>query len=301
VPSYAVIAVAAHTDPHVRAALADVLSAIGWTVHATAEPDDALAACRRLEANVLLAGGELPGGPLGLLDRVKRDAELFRTAVVLVAGDARTQDVVDWLSRGADDLLRIPLDPADIVGRASAAARTKALVEELTLQNKRLEELAFFDELTGLRNRRAILHELEMVLAGARRHGHRLSVLMLDVDRFKVVNDRHGHRAGDDVLREVARRLEARLRREDVAGRLGGDELLIVLPDTGEEGAAVVAESIRDAVAAGPITTASGPIAVTLSVGSAAWSGEDLNVLLERADGALYAAKAAGRDQAATA
>jgi diguanylate cyclase (GGDEF)-like protein len=296
-----VIAVAAHTDAHVRATLADTLSSIGWTVHATPDPNDALEACRRLEADVLLAGGALPDGPLELLDRVKRDAELFRTAVVLLGDDIAPAHVVDWLSRGADDVLRTPLDPADVVGRASAAARTKALVKELTNQNERLEELAFFDELTGLRNRRAVLHELEMVLAGARRHGHQLSVLMLDIDRFKTVNDRHGHRAGDDVLREVARRLMDRLRREDVAGRLGGDELLVVLPDTGEEGAAVLAESIRGAISAGPITTASGPIGVTLSVGSAAWAGEDLNVLLERADGALYAAKGAGRDRAAAA
>jgi two-component system cell cycle response regulator len=295
------IAVAAHTHPGVLETLTSVLTSIGWTVHPTADADDALEACRRLEADIVLVGGEVNGGPLGLLDRLKRDAELFRTAVVVVAGDAAPQDVVDWLSRGADDVLLTPLEPADVVGRASAAARTKALVKELTLQNERLEELVFFDELTGLRNRRAILHELEMVLAGARRHGHQLSVLMLDIDRFKVVNDRHGHRAGDEVLKEVARRLTERLRREDVAGRLGGDELLVVLPDTGEAGAAVVAEAIRQAVAARPVTTTGGPIGVTLSVGSAAWAGEDLNVLLERADGALYAAKHGGRDQAAAA
>ncbi len=296
-----VIAVAAHTDAPVRETLSSVLSSIGWTVHVTDDPDDALEASRRLETDVLFVGGDLEGGALGLLDRVKRDAELFRTAVVLVAADVGPQVVVDWLSRGADDVLHMPLTAADVVGRASAAARTKALVKELTLQNERLEELVFFDELTGLRNRRAILHELEMVLAGARRHGHRVSVLMLDVDRFKTVNDRHGHRAGDDVLREVARRVSDRLRREDVAGRLGGDELLVVLPDTGDEGAAVVAESIRLAVGAGPVMTAGGPIGVTLSVGSATWAGEDLNVLLERADRALYAAKQGGRDQAAAA
>jgi diguanylate cyclase (GGDEF)-like protein len=296
-----VIAVTAHTDAAVRDTLSGVLSSLGWTVHVTEDPDDAVAACRRKETDVLFVGGDVEGGALGLLDRIKRDAELFRTAVVLVGSDMDPQQVVEWISRGADDVLRTPLTAADVVGRASAAARTKALVKELTLQNLRLEELVFFDELTGLRNRRAILHELEMLLAGARRHGHQLSVLMLDIDRFKTVNDRHGHRAGDDVLKEVARRLLDRLRREDVAGRLGGDELLVVLPDTGDEGAAVVAESIRAAVASGPVTTAGGPIGVTLSVGSAAWAGEDLNVLLERADRALYAAKSAGRDQAAAA
>src|SRR5829696_8028588 len=135
--------------------------------------------------------------------------------------DIATANVLEALDRGADDLLRTPLNAADLVGRAFAAARTKALVEELTRQNARLEELVFFDELTGLRNRRAVLHELEMLLDGARRHGHALSVLMLDVDRFKTVNDRHGHRSGDEVLREVSARVLGRLRRGDVGGRLG--------------------------------------------------------------------------------
>jgi two-component system cell cycle response regulator len=295
------IAVAAHTDSRIRAEIADVLRASGWTVQVTDDADQAIAACRATEADVLLIGRELSGGVTDLLERVKRDAELFRTAVVLLGADLDAAEVLEWLQRGADDVLLTPPDPADVVGRAFAAARTKALVKELTAQNDRLEELVFFDDLTGLRNRRALLHELDMLLAGARRHGHDLSVLMLDIDRFKAINDRFGHRAGDDVLREVSRRLLARLRSADVAGRLGGDELLIALADTGADGAAVLAESIRAAVADGPIETSAGPIDVTISVGSAAWVDEDLGGLLERADGALYAAKAAGRDRSAAA
>ncbi len=114
------IAVAAHTDASLRETLTSVLTSIGWTVHATEDPDDAVEACRRTEADVLFVGGEVDGEALGLLDRVKRDAELFRTAVVLVSGDVDPQDVVDWLSRGADDVLHVPLSAADVVGRASA-------------------------------------------------------------------------------------------------------------------------------------------------------------------------------------
>src|SRR4051794_21280975 len=272
------IAVAAHPDALVRDEITAVLEEAGWTVHATDDPDAALGACRRLEADVLLVGQGIRGGAPELLDRIKRDGDLFRTAVVLLGDDLEVPDVLEWLPPGADDVLRTPLSPADVVARAFAAARTKALVKELTAQNARLEELVFFDELTGLRNRRAILHELEMLLAGARRHGHKLSVLMLDVDRFKPINDRYGHRTGDDVLREVSGRLRARLRREDVAGRLGGDELLILLPDTDGSGAATVADSVRAAVSMTPVATAAGEITVTVSVGSACWDGEELNV-----------------------
>ena len=217
--------------------------------------------------------------------------------MLLADDDIATSSVLEALDRGADDVLRTPLNAADLVGRAFAAARTKALVEELTRQNDRLEELVFFDELTGLRNRRAMLHELEMLLAGARRHGHRLSVLMLDIDRFKPINDEHGHRAGDEVLRAVGQRLIGRLRREDVAGRLGGDELLVVLPDTDAPGAAIAAESIREAISERPVRSSAGPIDVTVSVGIAQWNDEDLPRLLEEADRALYAAKAGGRDR----
>src|SRR3954462_15111121 len=212
------IAVAAHNDTNVLQTLADVLTDAEWTVHGFTDPDQAIAACRRFQADVLLVGHDVRGGAAELLDRIKRDAELFRTAVVILGDELQVRDVMEWLRRGADDVLRTPLAPADVVGRVFAAARTKALVKELTAQNQRLEELVFFDELTGLRNRRAVLHELELLLAAARRHGHELSVLMLDVDRFKLINDRHGHRAGDDVLKEVARRLTERLRTEDIAG-----------------------------------------------------------------------------------
>jgi two-component system cell cycle response regulator len=271
-------------------------------MHEATGVEEAVETCRRVRADVLMAEHDLGDGAIALIERIKRDPELFRTAIVVMAGeDVDVATALAALDRGADDILRTPLHPADLVGRAFAAARTKALVEELTAQNDRLEELVFFDELTGLRNRRAVLHELEMLLAGARRHGHHLSVLMLDVDRFKPINDHHGHRAGDDVLRAVAKRLTGRLRREDLAGRLGGDELLVVLPDTDGTGAGIVADSIREAIGERPVRTSAGPIDVTVSIGIAQWDTEDLTRLLEEADRALYAAKAGGRDRSVAA
>lgn len=295
------IAATAIPEDATRRALSSVLADAGWQVFHAHDADEAVVLCRRTEADVLLVDDTFPGGAIGLLDRLKHDTELFRIAVVIVGDGLAVDDVLSAMKRGAEDVLRTPLDPADVIGRATAAARTKALVKELTAQNNRFEELVFFDELTGLRNRRAIMHDLEMLLAGAERHHHALSVLMLDVDNFKAVNDEHGHRVGDEVLREVARRLEARLRRADVAGRPGGDEMLVVLPDTNAAGADVLARSIRDAVAGTPMLTSTGPLAVTVSLGSAARNGEDVEMLIERADRALYAAKAAGRDQVATA
>jgi diguanylate cyclase (GGDEF)-like protein len=288
------IAVVSHSTEALRAEVCTTLDAAGWTVHGT-EPAEALERCRAVAPDVLLADCDA-----ALIDAVKRDPDLFRVAIVVMGESFAVPEVLDALDRGADDVLRTPLDPADLVGRAFAAARTKALVEELTAQNQRLEELVFFDELTGLRNRRAVLHELDMLVAGALRHGHPLTVLMLDVDRFKPINDRHGHAVGDEVLRAVAARLKSRLRRADIGGRIGGDELVVALPDTDAAGACVLADSIRRAVSAEPVPTRAGLIRVTVSIGTASWQpADDLQHLMERADQALYRAKDAGRDSVA--
>jgi diguanylate cyclase (GGDEF)-like protein len=293
-----VIAVIAIPESATRRELNDVLATAGWEVCAARDPGHALRLCRRMEADVLLIDDRIEGGPLAFLDRLKADVELYNLAVVVVGRELGVAGVVSAMDRGAADVLRTPVDPADAVARATAAARTKALVKALTHQNDRIEEIVLFDELTGLRNRRAITHDFEMLIATARRHGRPLAAVMVDVDHFKAINDERGHRAGDDVLREVARRLVERLRDADAAGRLGGDELLVILPETDAQGAATVARSIHDAIGEQPVQTSDGPIPVTISLGSAAWEGESPAELLERADRALYAAKGAGRDRA---
>jgi diguanylate cyclase (GGDEF)-like protein len=119
---------------------------------------------------------------------------------------------------------------------------------------------------------------------------------MVDADHFKALNDRHGHAAGDAALRALADRLGERLRTEDVAGRFGGEEFVIGLPDADGHGAAAVAEDVRAAVSARPMTIAGEELTLTVSVGWTTWEGDDLGQLLARADRAMYEAKAAGRD-----
>jgi diguanylate cyclase (GGDEF)-like protein len=160
----------------------------------------------------------------------------------------------------------------------------------------RLESLLREDALTGLLNRRAILTQLAGTISGARRHGHPLSVAMVDLDGFKAINDEHGHAAGDAVLVTAVRAMRAHLRAEDQLGRLGGEEFLVVLPDTRGDAATKVAEKLREEVAAARV---GGPVSipVTCSIGVATWTDESSDLLLRRADEALYAAKDAGRDR----
>jgi diguanylate cyclase (GGDEF)-like protein len=174
-----------------------------------------------------------------------------------------------------------------------------------------LRTLATTDGLTGLLNRRAFTRALEGELERARRHGHPLSLLLLDVDHFKRINDAHGHPAGDAVLQHLARTCTALLRRSDVAARVGGEEFALLLPHAAAGQAAQTAERLRGALAgagpSAPVTAlpsggAQGerpPVDFTVSIGVATWGGpgEPAEALLQRADAALYAAKRAGRDR----
>jgi diguanylate cyclase (GGDEF)-like protein len=165
----------------------------------------------------------------------------------------------------------------------------------------RMQTMADRDPLTGLANRRRLLAVGQEEQRRARRFGHPLAALMLDLDRFKLVNDRHGHGAGDDVLREVARRILATVRETDLPARYGGEEFAVLLPETDLDTAREAAERIRLAVAEKPIDTRRGALAVTLSVGVAVLDDDtrDLGALFDAADAALYAAKAAGRNRVA--
>jgi len=165
--------------------------------------------------------------------------------------------------------------------------------------SNRLALLANTDVLTGVSSRRAFLAGLEAELARARRHNESLSLLMLDIDHFKRVNDVHGHPIGDAVLKQFSETCAGMLRAHDLFGRLGGEEFAIVLPHTDAEGARCVAEKIRTAVAQTPMPTAAGDITVTVSIGLAQMQGlpGEVDQLMARADQALYEAKRGGRNQ----
>jgi diguanylate cyclase (GGDEF)-like protein len=170
---------------------------------------------------------------------------------------------------------------------------------------RHLEELARLarrDALTGLANRRAMDEELARAVARARRAGAPLSAVALDVDRFKGVNDLHGHAAGDRVLAAVAARAAAALRSSDVLGRVGGEEFLALLPGVDLPVAVEAAERIRRAVAAAPVSVDERALAVTVSLGCASLrpADEDGRGLLARADERLYAAKRGGRNRVAS-
>ena len=178
---------------------------------------------------------------------------------------------------------------------AAVAAAQAALIEA----NRRLAVQAATDALTGLLNRRKFRELAAEEMERARRYGRPLSLLALDLDHFKAINDRFGHPAGDGVLRHVAGLIVAGVRNCDRVARLGGEEFAVLLPETRAGDARILAERLRQAVAGQPATIGeTGPIRTTVSVGCVGLTADDqdIDVMLGRADRALYAAKAAGRD-----
>lgn len=281
-----------------RRSLRMPLEAEGFVV---SEARDAREALERLHArphDIAIVDVELPGGGLALLDAIKTEPDLASTPVVLMSDDLGDGVVLEGLDRGASDYLRKPVEPIEAVVRAKAALRIAHLTRRLREGDKRLTELAATDDLTGLLTRRFLESHLRGLVAAATRHGKPLSAVMIDIDHFKDVNDKHGHAVGDFVLRTVVERMESRLRTEDLLGRWGGEEFMLVVPDVDLEGALAAAEGVREAIEKTEISVDGEHIPVTISAGVATWArGDSQEALLDRADAALYDAKAAGRNQ----
>ncbi len=243
---------------------------------------------------------ELPPDPGNRLDIVGTDAGTVAGNDPGIEYRDKAKFAVDAAGEPLGTLLAIGRDKRlggeDRVTLELMAKELGLLVKNVFLLEE-TRRLANSDALTGLQNRRRATERLEAELARARRYGTPLSVILTDIDHFKQVNDRFGHNMGDEVLVRVASTLQETLRQVDLVGRWGGEEFLVILPDTDLDGARIVAERLRLGVEAIP-PFVEGPARVTSSVGVASFRGEENSaVFVDRADQALYRAKEAGRNR----
>ncbi len=226
--------------------------------------------------------------------------EPYVYVVLLTAKDDKS-DIIAGLDAGADDYLVKPCNPLELKVRLRAGRRVIELQEQLVKARESLRFEAMHDSLTGLLNRGAVLEQLTKELVRASRRGAPVSVLMGDLDYFKIINDTHGHAAGDAVLRETARRLKAGMRAYDSVGRLGGEEFIAVLPECDAKTGLSVAQRLCRSLADSPTQYNGGPIAHSISIGIAAtdqFGSARADELIRAADAALYRAKHAGRSRA---
>jgi two-component system cell cycle response regulator len=255
----------------------------------------------------------LPDGPrLALLDwmmpeldgpsvclGVRRQLERPYVHIILLTSRGSKQDVVAGLESGADDYLTKPWDPAELTARLRVGQRILQLEDRLVEARETMRFKATHDPLTSLFNRGVIVDLLARELSRSHREKGCTVVMLGDLDHFKEVNDGYGHVVGDEVLREIARRLLASVRSYDFVGRYGGEEFLIVLNNCNSTQAVARAEEVRNGIADHRVQTMSGPLPITVSLGVLASRDWDLLLveeILAATDSALYKAKAYGRN-----
>jgi two-component system cell cycle response regulator len=260
--------------------------------------DDDPVSRRVLEATLTAAGHEVIGVGDGL--------EAIR---VNGLPDSPRMAIVDWMMPGADglaglaaeadDFLRKPCDSGELLARLRSGERVLNLQQRLLDAQGELHHQATHDRLTGLPNRAMAIDQLAREIQRMRRERQPLAVAIADIDRFKSINDAHGHQAGDAVLREAALRMNAVRRPYDFIARYGGEEFLLIFPGADLRSSAIVADRVRKAVAGEPIMLDGVALRITISVGVActAEAGEDPGPLIHAADNALYRAKSGGRNR----
>jgi two-component system cell cycle response regulator len=254
-----------------------------------------------------------PDGPrLALLDwmmpvldgpavcsRIRQQHDRPYVHIVLVTSKREKQDIVSGLDAGADDYLTKPWDPSELVARLRVGQRILQLEDRLVEARETMRFKATHDPLTSLFNRGVIVDLLDRELTRTRRENGCTVVMLGDLDHFKSVNDQYGHVVGDEVLREIAKRLLTSARSYDFVGRYGGEEFLIVLNNCDSSQAFLRGEEVRNGIGNRPIQTSRGPLSVSMSLGILAskdWNLKLVEEILAQADSALYRAKAEGRN-----
>lgn len=240
---------------------------------------------------------------LRLCSQLKSLEATRQTPILAIVEEGDTARLVRALDMGVNDYLTRPVERNELLARCRSQLKRKRYQDQLKDNFQKSLEMAVTDSLTGLYNRRYMTNHLATLVDEGAHSGKPLSLMILDIDYFKVVNDTHGHGAGDEVLKEFAKRISTNVRGIDLACRLGGEEFVVVMPDTDIETAMSIAQRLRSRVAERAFATDTDTmIDVTVSIGLAAacWPNDNPEALLERADQALYKAKRDGRNRVIT-
>jgi len=286
-------------DEFAAARMIETLSPLARSVSRAsgyAEAQRLLAADTELMIASLSTSG---GDALRLVTHCRANEAFRQLPILLIAEDRNPSLPAKGLDLGANDYLIRSADRNELLARTAIQIRRKRLQDRLQESYHRSLALALTDELTGLYNRRYLFAHLDELMERVHRDAISVVVLLFDIDHFKTVNDTYGHAAGDEVLRELAGRTVNSVRSVDLVARLGGEEFVVVMPETDITIATAVAERLRAAVAREPFTLGGGenrPVTISIGVTAAAERGDDREGMLRRADEALYAAKSRGRN-----
>lgn len=269
--------------------------------HEAGDGIEALTILREIKMDLIICDVVMPRlDGFRFLSMARSRDELRNIPIIFLTFRDDRDSKLQGLEQGASDYITKPFDPAEMVARVRIHLQIRQLQEELRLANERLMLVSHTDHLTGLYNRRYLMDVLERELSRVQRSGSHLSLLILDIDHFKDINDHYGHQGGDMVLAEAASVFRNELRVYDTAARYGGDEFVAVIPGASQSEAEAVAERIRDSVEKSRFSEKMENVRLTVSIGIAVYPGpgiETMEDFIREADGALYRAKAGGRNR----
>ncbi|ODR98684.1 diguanylate cyclase response regulator [Methyloceanibacter methanicus] len=283
------------------ARMVDALKADNDVVHLT-DPAEALLGAPDGNYDLLIVSLNLQNADGLRLCSQLRSLDRTRHLPIMIVVEPGEEDRLHrGLDMGVNDYIVRPVSTSELLARVRTQVKRKRYTDFLRSRLEQTVEMAVLDPLTALHNRRYLSNHLDTLFQESADRGRALSVLLIDVDHFKAINDTHGHDAGDDVLRELALRLRRNIRGIDLACRLGGEEFVVVMPDTSLDSAYLVGERLRQCIAAAPFIVGAHdrPISVTASMGVAAleYETDTPDLIMKRADQALYCAKRDGRNR----
>lgn len=296
----------AEDDPISRKVLESTLKKWGYEVEVTCDGQEALEKLQAISAPKLaVIDWMMPkmSGPDVCRNVRKLPCGKFFYLLLLTANGTK-DNIIEGLNAGADDYVVKPFDSRELRVRIDCGRRIVELQSELVATRDKLQIQATHDGLTGVLNRCAVYDTLVREQDRAGREGVPLSVIMLDLDHFKSINDNFGHAAGDMVLKEITKRIGENSRRYDIIGRYGGEEFILILPNCNGKAGQRQAERLCRSIASKPFCIGSQAIPVTVSMGVAStdqFAGDGIDELVKHADEALYMAKEEGRNRVATA
>lgn len=286
-------------DAENRNLIVEVLQEQKYEVQAAESGQEAITKIQSWTPELVLLDYNMPGlSGLDTLTHLRKQQNY--TAVIFVSANSDRDLVIQCLGAGADDYIRKPFNAGELLARVMVRFRNKDVQDALAAANARLQELAERDDVTGLYNMRFIYQKIESELKRAKRYGRQVGIIMMDLDHFKSVNDQFDHLFGSHVLREIGQLIKKNMREIDFAARYGGDEFMLVLTETDEQGVHTFAERIRKLIGAHVCTDGKNNFSRTCSLGFAVSSLDDLMTpkeLVLRADQALYKAKETGRNR----
>ncbi|WP_300434255.1 diguanylate cyclase [Zoogloea sp.] len=305
-------------DGSMRGLVRKVLETVGHQVIEAADGRAGMEMALEFQPQLMIVDWVMPEMNGLELTRALRQTKIGRSIYILIMTGLEDDDrLIEAFENGVDDFMNKPINPRVLAARLRAGQRVIRLQQELdrdreeirrfaaelAVSNRRLQEVALTDSLTGFPNRRYAIERIQQEWSVSSRTRRPLSGMVIDVDQFKTYNDSHGHDVGDAVLRQVAASIKGALRAQDIVARTGGDEFLVICPDSGLDAALACAERVRFAVESAPLAAGGQTHHMSVSIGVATRDTvmTDPDALIKRADQALYLAKNKGRNRIMTA